>query len=235
MLVGIFGALGRGKTLLLTVLTYIYRTSKDAFIGTNYVNQCADITLSAEELLIQLDTLDRKDTNMLALDELGRILDSTKWMSDINETLNKIFLTSRKIGFDIYYTSQSALMVDRNVRRITDIILIPEIDIKRNILTVVSYEQKMLQWLPSLDVIPNIDKYFSLYNTNEIIDCDKQAIISHYADRVLSDNDLLAKIISCNKRSDMIEVLVFHLTIKKPLAKQVLFEIDIKMQISSNI
>jgi len=189
MLVGIFGALGRGKTLLLTVLTYIYRTSKDAFIGTNYVNQCADITLSAEELLIQLDTLDRKDTNMLALDELGRILDSTKWMSDINETLNKIFLTSRKIGFDIYYTSQSALMVDRNVRRITDIILIPEIDIKRNILTVVSYEQKMLQWLPSLDVIPN----------------------------------------------DMIEVLVFHLTIKKPLAKQVLFEIDIKMQISSNI
>lgn len=232
MLVGIFGNLGSAKTLTLTMLSWLYKHRKKAFVASNYNNECADLVLSAEELLMQISELGKGyDQKALFLDELGRILTATDWYTDINTILGKIFTESRKRGFDIIYTSQSAMMVDRNVRRITDIVLLPSYNEKSTKVVVETYEMKGLFWIPQDDLKFTGSKYFDLFDTNEVIEPDKQAIVKYYSIKLKNDKGLFNEVQLMNRKSDRIDYISFHLNIKTKLAKLVLLDLQRDLQV----
>lgn len=229
MLVGIFGNLGSAKTLTLTMLSWLYKNVKRAYVACNYRNECADLVLSAEELLMQISELGKEFPNRpkaLFLDELGRILTATDWYTDVNTILGKIFTESRKRGFDIIYTSQSAMMVDRNVRRITDIVLLPQYNEKSTKVTVETYEMRGLFWVPDDDLKFEGRKYFDVYDTNEIIEPNKQAIVNYYSNKLQQDKDLYYRLGLITNKKDRLDYLSFHLNIKLKLAKLILIDIQ---------
>jgi len=227
MLVGIFGNLGSAKTLTLTMLSWLYKHRKGAFVASNYSNECADLILSAEELLMQISELGKgHNQKSLFLDELGRILTATDWYTDVNTILGKIFTESRKRGFDIIYTSQSAMMVDRNVRRITDIVLLPSYNEKSTKVTIEPYEMKGLFWLPAEDLTFMGKNYFNLYDTNEVIEPNKQAIVKYYAKKLEEDKSLFNKVKLMTRKSDRTDYISFHLNVKVKLAKLILLDLQ---------
>lgn len=227
MLVGIFGNLGSAKTLTATMLAWIYKHKKGAFVASNYRNECSDLVLSAEELLMQISELGKGfSQRALFLDELGRILTATDWYTDVNTILGKIFTESRKRGFDIIYTSQSAMMVDRNVRRITDIVLLPSYNDKTTKVTIEPYEMKGLFWVPTDDLNFTGKLYFDLYDTNEIIEPNKQAIVKYYSKKLQDDSALFNEIQLMTRKADKTDYISFHLNIKVKLAKLILLDIQ---------
>lgn len=232
MLVGIFGNLGSAKTLTATMLSWLYKHKKGAFVASNFRNECADLVLSAEELLMQISELGiGYEQRALFLDELGRILSATDWYTDVNTILGKIFTESRKRGFDIIYTSQSAMMVDRNVRRITDIVLLPEYNEKTTKVTVEPYEMKGLFWLPQDDLKFLGSRYFDMYDTNEIIEPNKQAIVKYYADKLKNNLSLFNEVKLMTRKNDKIDYISFHLNIKVKLAKLILLDLRQSLEV----
>jgi len=226
MLVGIFGNMGSGKTLLLTMLTYLYKIKKSSFVATNYYNQISDLILSAEELLMSISDLNKSSTNLLALDEIGKIATATSWYTDINEIIGKIFTESRKKNFDIIYTSQSAMMVDRNIRRVTDIILLPQYNSKTSKVIVDYYEFRGTAWFKDEPFDFRGEQFFDFYNTDEVILPNKQAIVNYYIKQLREDKELYSKILACEKPKDRLEQLTFYMSIKLKLAKMMILEMD---------
>jgi len=227
MLVGIFGNLGSAKTLTLTMLTWLYKNVKNAFVACNYRNDCADLVLSAEELLMQISDIGKEHTiKALFLDELGRILAATAWYTDVNTILGKIFTESRKKGFDIIYTSQSSMMVDRNVRRITDIVLLPEYNERTTKVKIDTYEMKGLYWMKGEDLDFTGKKYFDLYDTNEIIEPNKIAIVDYYTELLKNNKKLYSKVFEITNKKDRLDYISFHLNVTIKFAKQILLEIQ---------
>ncbi len=227
MLVGIFGNLGSGKTLLEVMLAWLYKYKKEAFVASNFRLVFADLVLSAEELLMQISDLGKgHKIKALFLDELGRILTATDWYTDVNTILGKIFTESRKRGYDIIYTSQSALMVDRNVRRITDIVLLPDFNDRTKRVTVQTHESKGLFWLQGDDLNFDGSLYFDFYDTNEIITPNKVSIVNYYADKLKDNSELMKRIEKLKAKADKIDFISFHLSIKTKLSKLVYFEIQ---------
>lgn len=225
MLIGIIGNMGAGKTLLLTFLTWIYKHKKNAFVATNYRNHVADLTLSAEELLVQISDLNKKEINLLAIDEIGKIAQATNWYTDINDIIGKIFTESRKRNFDIAYTSQSALMVDRNIRRVTDITLLPQYDTKTKEVTVAYFEYKGIYWLRDEDFNFNGEQFFNLYDTNEVILPNKESIVNYYMNELLKNETLYQRVLEVSKKSEQLDLITFYMGIKSKLAKMILDKI----------
>ncbi len=227
MLIGIFGNLGSAKTLTSTMLMWLYKFRKNSYVASNYKVVFADLVLSAEELLMQISELGKEhETKALFLDELGRILTATDWYTDVNTILGKIFTESRKRGFDIIYTSQSAMMVDRNVRRITDIVLLPSYNDKTTKVIVEPYEAKGLFWVPADDLKFLGKVYFDMYDTNEIISPNKIAIVNYYVNQLKNNLELFNGVLALNKKGDRVDYISFHMNIKTKLAKLILLEIQ---------
>lgn len=227
MLIGIFGNLGSGKGLTQTMLSWLYKHRKNAFIACNYKNTIADLILSAEEILLQIPTIGKGySLKGIFLDELGGILTATDWYSDINTILGTIFRESRKRGCDIIYTSQSPMMVDRNVRRITDIVLLPEYNPKNNKVKIEIHESRGIYWIKDSDLTFDGKLYFDIYDTNEIILPNKIAIKNYYVDKALNDPTLLEELSKVNSKNDRIEQITFYMNIKTKLAKLVLLDIQ---------
>lgn len=220
-LVGIFGSLGSGKTLLLTILGYLAKTKDNAFVLANYETTFADHTASIEEILLMLDDIVRPDRpNLCLFDELGTLLKAVDFMQSDNELLTSIFLKSRKKGADIYYTSQSALMVDRNVRRITDVVLFTHYDAKKQRVYAQRSDSTGTGWISTegKDLVFDAKNYFNLYDTNEIVEPDRFKILDYLYQKVVENKELMDRMQNISK-NERLELMTFTMKVSKKLAK----------------
>lgn len=220
-LLGLFGALGTGKTLALTAFGFKAQQKANAHILANYTTTYADITKSAEEILLMLTDLVVDDRpNICLFDELGNLVKSVDFMRSDNELLTKIFLESRKKGTDIYYTSQHAMMVDRNIRRITDVVMFPFFNEDKEIVELQRIENFSTSWIAKPELI-RIDapKYYNMYDTNEIIETDRFAVIDYLYDMIISNDRLMKRLNKTTSKKERIELMTFITGISHKVAR----------------
>lgn len=219
-LVGIFGSLGSGKTLLLTILGYLAKMRDNAYVLSNYKTTFADYTASIEEILLMLEDLVRPEPpNLCLFDELGTLLKAVDFMQSDNELLTSIFLKSRKRGADIYYTSQSAMMVDRNVRRITDVVLFTNFDKRKNKVYAQRADSTGTGWISQEkgNLSFEAEPYFDFYDTNEIIETDRFKILDYLYDKVIQNKELMRRMENINMK-ERIKLVTFTMKVSNKLA-----------------
>lgn len=227
MLVGIFGYLGSGKTLLLTALMYYLRLV--SVVVTNYYTVFSDTIMNAEEMILRIEEfkpIDTKIHKVFGIDELGTILKALDFYSDENEMLTDIARKSRKLDTDIYYTTQSLMMVDRNIRRITDVLIHVTYNTQTNTVHLQPYSFDGLNIIPDEPLsLQNTPAYFDLYDTNEVIEADKTAVLKFFVKKCENDEELQDTLSTLSKPSDIIETISFYSKCSKSLAKQIYFKL----------
>lgn len=159
MLISVIGAIGSGKTLLLTLIG----SKSKREIYSNY-----KLNLSLYKPLEMIDLLQLKDNINVFIDEAYTWLESRTSMSTLNRYLSYIIFQSRKRSIDIYITSQMFSSVDLRFREQSNII----IKCKR-------IKDNFHYWFYNIGnnsiktfILPykNAKKYFSIYDTYEIVE-----------------------------------------------------------------
>jgi len=158
MILGIFGELGSGKTLFLTIMGYKYH-KKGYKVYSNYKTTFSELIDYSKIVHYKLDNC------VLLLDEAHTFFDSRESMSEVNRLLSYFFTQSRKRRTHIFYTSQLASAVDKRLRRITDIYVVAE-KIKNGFMyTIIKDLTVKKLFLP----VQKAEQYFKMYNTYEIV------------------------------------------------------------------
>jgi ABC-type Na+ transport system ATPase subunit NatA len=189
-ILGIFGNLGSGKTLLASILAYAFK-QKNYKIYANYNLKISDyyIDLSDPQNFINIfKKINNKEKNLIVLDELYIFMDSRASASIRNRIYDMIVLQSRKLNLNIIHTEQDPKSIDLRLRLITNYYLYTEFDKKENILYITLFDNLYAQPIKKLK-IENVDKFFNLYDTTQKIKDDF--------------NDYLEKLNKKNKKGEI--------------------------------
>lgn len=220
MLTGIFGALGSGKTLLLVFLAYIQKYTHKKIIISNFKLSFADITESAEEMILKMDDYGKKYKQKICyvIDELGGILKATDFMQSENEIMTDIALKSRKKKVDIIYTAQHHMMVDRMIRRISDVCYYPNFNLYKQTIKISPREFNGEYWLKGEDFSFDPKEYYQYYDTDEVILPNKDAILEYYLAKSLLNEELLISLANNSQKVDQRKIISWHLDVGGKLA-----------------
>ncbi|GAF79839.1 unnamed protein product, partial [marine sediment metagenome] len=201
MLTGIFGALGSGKTLLLVYLAYIQKYTYHNIIISNFQLSFADIVESAEEMILKMDDYAKKYKQKICyfIDELGGILKATNFMQSSNEIMTDIALKSRKRKVDINYTAQHHMMVDRMIRRITDVAFYPSFNLKEQTISISPREFNGEYWVKGEPFSFEPPEYYKYYDTGEVILPNKEAIVAWYIKKIPAKEKMLIQLANESK------------------------------------
>lgn len=181
MIAGIIGKLGRGKTLLMSILAYL--TFKK---GSFYVRQLIFpeiFSLSNSQIIYSnyylkfpfkpihdAEALENMHEGSAFLDEFWLWVDSRMSMSSRNASINNMALTSRKRSLDIFYTSQSWGKIDKRIRQITDVLLVPNYDMHSGEIAVDVIEPLQNAYVVIKHFRLPAKCFFNLYDTKQEID-----------------------------------------------------------------
>jgi SpoVK/Ycf46/Vps4 family AAA+-type ATPase len=157
----IYGNLGSGKTLLLTILAFI---SKKPVVS----NFKLDIGKSIREFDIRTFMKAEYQDSVVLMDEIYIYLESRLSMSKKNRYASYILFQSRKKNLELYGTVQLARTVDLRYRNLADCFIHAEgltkfgykytqYDLKKNSVRTI--------YLP----IENAKQFYKMFNTNEIV------------------------------------------------------------------
>jgi hypothetical protein len=173
MIIGYIGDMGSGKTLSMVKQAYeLYK--KGHKIYSNFHLSFPHTILTLEEILNYAESNTNFVNSVWLLDEITLLMDSRRSSSSKNLYLSYVILQSRKRSFWLFFTTQYIHMVDRRLRSATNCL------VECSFRTVVKGGQKINICLNKYNVFKmnkvvlkvmtyNPDKYFHLYNTNEII------------------------------------------------------------------
>lgn len=226
MLIGIVGKLGSGKTLLLVYIMSIAKRN-NYFVVSNFKCTYADLVLSAEEMILKMEDFAKThDKILFSIDELGGVMKATDFLSSANTIMCDIAMKSRKLKTEIIYSSQDIRMVDRTVRRITDIITLVKYkekkDQKGNIIRAEVHssplEQDFFGFSVGRPFVINAMKYFDKYDTTEIIRPNKDAIIEYLYKKLLENKLLIEMIAQSSKRNIQASFVKDYMNITRPTA-----------------
>jgi len=161
MIFGFCGRLGIGKTLGLTWHAYQWFKAGHS-IYSNY-------KLGFEfHPVVGLEDIQDMQTGYASLDELWLWLDSRLSPTKRNRAIADILLRSRKRRISIGYTAQAFNQIDKRLRNITDLLVLPRM-LRRNKLCILKFYDNP----PSRPVTImkfKTDMYFKLYDTREEIE-----------------------------------------------------------------
>ena len=224
MLTAIFGALGSGKTLLAVWLAYIQKYTQGKIIISNFQLSFADIVESAEEMILKMDYYEKKYKQKICfvIDELGGILKATDFMQSSSEIMTDICLKSRKRKIDIIYTAQHHMMVDRMVRRITDVVYRPKFNEKEQTISISPREFDGEFWLIGEDFSFNPIDFYKYYDTDEVIYPNKEAIVAWYIKKSKKKEKMLIQLANEDKKLERKKIIKWHLDVGGELAEAIL-------------
>lgn len=165
MLIGICGLMGSGKTLLMTILSYIFHKKTGLKVLTNY-----ECTFS--EKFNPFELIDFPDLNnvIMCITEAYTIFDSR-----VNDNASRngsyYFFQSRKRNVYVFYDAQLLSSIDCRINGVSDALIYCE-DIVRDGKTYFVYqwyirEQPIGQ--PMILPKDKAERFFDKYNTLEIV------------------------------------------------------------------
>lgn len=118
MILGIFGKMGSGKTLMMTMLASALKHEvPDIKLFSNYNLNRAEIINSTDELIKITD-------GVVALDEFWVSMDSRVWKDNV--FLTRWINQTRKKNLLVLYTTQAFGQIDIRVRNATDLLIFCE-------------------------------------------------------------------------------------------------------------
>jgi len=121
MLIGAFGGLGSGKTLILASYCCHVANNPKYEVYTNFIVKHPRITVVEPIDLLNINP--KTEKVLLGLDEVYSWLDSRMSQTKVNRFLSWIILQSRKRNMDIFYNAQLGSSVDLRLRDLTDIVI----------------------------------------------------------------------------------------------------------------
>lgn len=161
MIIGIFGRLGTGKTLLATILAYKYYC-RGWKIYANY-------RLPFARPIQSVGALERLKNAVLVFDEFYLDLEARRSMSLKNLFILKCFMCARKKNVHLIYTAQYPRSVDRRLRCITDLFMFPQ-HVEKNGRATLLVEVVLPRGSAYTVKISNVHLFYQLYDTNEIVE-----------------------------------------------------------------
>jgi len=199
MIAGIIGKLGRGKTVLLTTIAYLNHKFGSFYVNRLLYPELFDLTNSNKiyanyklnfpfEPVNSYSGLEKMEKGSAFLDEFWLWADSRMSLSSKNKIISMMALTSRKRGLNVYYTAQNFSRIEKRIRNITDILILPNYDIRTGILKVEVIEpaenyKKVIKAF-SLNVKP----FFELYDTRQEITDIYEDDIKEVSKRKIKNN-----------------------------------------------
>lgn len=117
MVFGFVGTLGAGKTLFMSYLAHKVHQSRGGGLYANYA-------LHGAERVNTWDDLFSLSDGLICLDELQVIADSRAFSKKENLQFSQWLLQTRKIGLDLFFTTQNLNQVDLRVRNVLDYVAI---------------------------------------------------------------------------------------------------------------
>ena len=167
MLTLIYGSLGSGKTLLLTILGYYSDKKVVANFHLNY---------DYEEFSMDKFVNARYSNCVLLMDEAYVYLESRLSMSEKNRATSYILFQSRKKNLNLYLTMQLRSTIDIRFRTLADSFIYCQG------LTRHGYKYTFMNrnGLTSTVYLPLIEatKFYQMYNTNEIVEIKDQNLFA---------------------------------------------------------
>lgn len=160
MIIGIYGDLGSGKTLFMTLLGYI--------LYNKGYNIMANYHLNFPYQPINLQKIEELNKCAILIDELHIFIDSRRSMSKFNQKFSYFILQTRKRGIIFIYTSQFKRSVDLRIRDITDISILADKNKKNGKVYYTYYIHSAKPRLIKINE-DEIKFVYDLYDTNQII------------------------------------------------------------------
>jgi energy-coupling factor transporter ATP-binding protein EcfA2 len=178
MIIGITGAKGSGKTLVMTMMAAILEKEGKKILS-NYRLKIPHTLISQDIIKNYSD----KDTPLhdcvLLLDEIHILMDCRT--SFKNTIITYFLLQSRKRDVDIYWTSQNFGQPEKRLRENTDYIIECDGHYDREhknllyvVIKIIKYYGKNQFREISTKLVRNPERFYCLYNTYEIIDFNKE-------------------------------------------------------------
>lgn len=180
MIAGILGKLGRGKTCLLTALAYFNYKFGSLYVKSLLYPRLFNLSNSHEiyanyhlkfpyKPVTCYDELDDMKSGSAFLDEFWVWADSRMSMTNKNKSVSMLALKSRKRDLDIYYSAQNWSRIDKRIRNITDILIMPDYDMRTGIISVDVCEplEKYKEVIKSFKI--SAKPFFSMYDTTQEI------------------------------------------------------------------
>jgi len=161
MLINVFGAMGSGKTLFLTLIGYCYK-QKGYNVFANFKLKFPSKILTLNQLI------DREipSNTVLLLDEVYTLLESRLSYSALNILISHLVFQSRKMNVDIFTTSQLKRSVDVRLRDIADYNILAEKHKKGFYYFIFFQNEIKTLFLP----FENAQKFYNLYDTTEVVE-----------------------------------------------------------------
>lgn len=176
LLIGIVGPLGSGKTLTAIRLA-LFQKMKGREVWANIKVSFADLVAPAEILLLKMARERTITPRFVIIDEIGQIMNAADWATSESRLLSPIFARSRKLGYDIAWTSQTLNMVNINIRRITDVLIVCEFLEKSRKIRNYVFQGEQLVKKNTYDS----QVYYKYYDTREIVEMNRGELISELA------------------------------------------------------
>lgn len=165
MLIGIFGNIGSGKTLLLTIFALLSNKSQ---ILANY--NVKSVKYRSLELI---DLIELPDNTDVLIDEAYTWLESRASLSRINLYISYMIFQSRKRSIDFFITAQLESTIDIRFRQLCHVhfLCYNITDTDNNTIAFyyeVYYNQKSLGTFYLYE--QDVREFYSCYDTNEVIE-----------------------------------------------------------------
>jgi hypothetical protein len=181
-IIGFIGDMGAGKTLLMSIFALKAVSITKSMIYTNYELNFSKVIGDVEIEYMNKDFLKSffsKEgkafktvyNTILLIDEISAFIDSYTQMSKKAQIFSKFVLQSRKRNVTIMYTAQFMNLIPLRIRKVTNRIVMPTYDDKKDVLEydVYKYDGSVMTLMSSL-YIPQASRYFDIYNTDIVID-----------------------------------------------------------------
>jgi hypothetical protein len=172
MIYGIFGDIGEGKTIIM-----IGKYLKKYYDNNYQIFYNGSVKFPYKKINIDwlLDMVERNlaipDNMVIAIDEIAvGLMDSRLSSSKINRILSYLFLMSRKLKADFYYTSQFPSLIDQRLWNLTKVKIFCKLyEIGTYKFVVLDKKTRIGSRIITEKEVVFINPYFDLYDTNEII------------------------------------------------------------------
>jgi hypothetical protein len=177
VILGIFGELGAGKTLLASILGYVFSGKYTVYANYHLKNaRYFDPSDMKEFLKIFLNT--EKDKNYIFIfDEFYRYIDSRRSMNEKNIIYTALLFQTRKKNINMIYTAQDIFSIDVRIRQITNFYLYPMINRNTMYCDIIDpISQDIIKKIR----INNIERFYGIYDTYEFISAKLNKQIEKY-------------------------------------------------------
>jgi len=197
IVIGILGSWGQGKTLSLTMLQELAKSypwqiglPRKCVIVSNYKSRFADLYVTASEpssptindpfqdrevpIMSIQEFLDRpRDPNVdyfITLDDVYGWLASYYFMNEFNRMVFRLFASGRKKNMNLAVSSIRFKDIDPRIRALHTHLFLPKYDSDAKIVTIEIFRVDAFQDIKIRDVYFDATRYFSAYDTYEIIE-----------------------------------------------------------------